>query len=317
MQEGFRLNLLIQKGKNMKRLLFFLFLIVISISACNSSAKMNGSLEETNLEQAIEPMDVREETFVVEEGSTLYERFLLPDGYERQEEQEGSFSDFLRTYPLKPYGSPVLLFDGRKKPNQRDHEAVFDMNLGDRDLQQCADSIMRVYAEYLYRTDQKDKIAFHFVDGFLCDYGSWKEGKRVAFSDKGKAYWTAKAKAGDNKEVFESYLNMVFAYSSTLSMREEARKVSLEEMQIGDVFLRAGSPGHVVMVVDMCRNAQGDTAFLLAQGFMPAQEFHILKNPVHRENLWYFTSEIDRELITPQYSFSVEELCRPPYLSFE
>lgn len=299
----------------MKRTLFFLFLIVISVSACNPPEKMDVGLEETNLEQAIEPMDVKEETFVAEEGSTLYERFLLPEGYERQEAEKGSFADFLRTYPLKPYGSPVLLFDGLKKPNQRDHEAVFDMNLGDRDLQQCADSIMRVYAEYLYRSDQKDKIAFHFVDGFLCDYGSWKEGKRVAFSDKGKAYWTSKAKAGDNETIFESYLNMVFAYSSTLSMKEEVQRADMSEMEIGDVFLRAGSPGHVVMVVDVCRDEEGKTAFLLAQGFMPAQEFHILKNPLHRKNPWYFTDEIGEELITPQYRFLADEFFHLPYLT--
>lgn len=309
------MNILIQKGKHMKRTFFFLFLIVISISACDSlNVKEEGSAE-MHLEQTMEPREAQEKTFVLHEGLTLEERFLLPEGYERQEAEEGSFADFLRTYPLKPYGSPVLLFDGKEKPNQRDHEAVFDMNLGDRDLQQCADSVMRMYAEYLYRTDQKDKIAFHFVDGFLCDYGSWKEGKRVAFSDKGKAYWTAKEKAGDNETIFESYLNMVFAYSSTLSMKEEGQRAGMSEMAIGDVLLRAGSPGHVVMVVDVCRNEEGKTAFLLAQGFMPAQEFHILKNPLHRKNPWYFIDEIGEELITPQYRFSADEFFHLPYLT--
>lgn len=40
---------------------------------------------------------------------------------------------------------------------------------------------------------------------------------------------------------------------------------------VGDVFLKGGSPGHVVMVVDLCENEEGQKAFLPGQGYMPAQ----------------------------------------------
>lgn len=74
-----------------------------------------------------------------------------------------------------------------------------------------------------------------------------------------------------------------------------------------------GSPGHVVMIVDVCENGQGEKAFLLAQGYMPAQEFHVLKNPAHEENPWYYESEITYPLQTPEYIFSEGSLWRLSY----
>ena len=44
-------------------------------------------------------------------------------------------------------------------------------------------------------------------------------------------------------------------------------------MQIGDVLIQGGSPGHAVIVVDMAENpATGEKLYLLAQSYMPAQD---------------------------------------------
>lgn len=271
----------------------------------------------TAVNEADSPTTPKSETekvvWIQTDKNTIQERFILPKGYTRVEEQEGSFGKFLRSYPLKDYGEPILLFDGREKRTQSNHEAVFDMKLANRDLQQCADSIMRIYAEYLYASGKKDKIAFHFVQGFLCDYTHWSEGYRVAFDSKGNPYWDKRAQKMDNEEVFEKYLTMVFSYCSTLSMEKESVPTSPEKLKIGDVFLLGGSPGHVVMVVDLCMDKEGNTYFLLAQGFMPAQEFHVLKNPAS-ESPWYAVNELEDRLVTPEYIFEVNNLRHPVYL---
>lgn len=288
-----------------KWILWLMIFLLVGCGVQNLSEKEeNKSADsETKPEQKI---------WIDEKENTTEKRFLPPDGYERVASEENSFAKFIREYPLKDYGAKVMLFDGRAKPNQSDHEAVFDMKLGNRDLQQCADSIMRIYAEYLYRSGQKDKIAFHFVQGFLCDYTHWKDGYRVVFDSGGNPSWAKKADAMDNEEVFEKYLNMVFSYCSTLSMAQESQAISIGEIQIGDIFIQEGSPGHVVMVVDMCQNQSGDKMFLLAQGFMPAQEFHILKNP-SSDSPWYDAGAIGDELVTPQYRFDIKELRRVNY----
>ena len=79
-------------------------------------------------------------------GMTLVSRILTPEGYTRTAEADGSLAAFLRSYPLKEDGSPVLLYDGREKGSQSAHQAVFMLPIENVDLQQCADSVMRTSA---------------------------------------------------------------------------------------------------------------------------------------------------------------------------
>lgn len=252
-----------------------------------------------------EPASVREEkvhSFILPEGNTLESRFAVPDGYIRTEYPEGSFGSFVRNYPMKPDGSPVLLWTKEPKGNQRDHAAVFDMMVEDElDVQQCADSVMRIYAEYFRTTGQYDRIRFHFVSGFLCDYNSYIQGNRVQVSGD-DVVWVQSQPAEDSDSVFNEYMKIVCAYASTLSMESESVSADLQDLQIGDIFLKGGSPGHVVMVADVCEK-DGRKAFLLAQGYMPAQEFHIVKNPLHENDPWYYEEEVRYPFRTQAYTF--------------
>ena len=86
-------------------------------------------------------------------------RFSAAGGLTRVAVAPGSFGDWLRHLPLLPPGAPVHLFDGRLKPRQDVHAAVVDLDVGTRDLQQCADAVMRLRAEYLFASGAA--IAFH------------------------------------------------------------------------------------------------------------------------------------------------------------
>lgn len=240
---------------------------------------------------------------ICSEGMTLETRFLEPEGFVRPQAEAGSLAEFLRNYSLKEDKSPVLLYDGSEKRNQQAHAAVFALPIEDEDLQQCADSIMRVYAEYFWESGQQERIAFHFVSGFYAEYAKWRDGYRIQV-DGNQVSWTREASYDDSYENLKKYLRYVFSYAGTLSMDAESEPISLTELQAGDVFLKGGSPGHVVLVVDLCENAQGRKAFLLAQGYMPAQEFHVLKNPLHDDDPWYYEDEMSFPLETPEYTFS-------------
>ncbi len=235
-------------------------------------------------------------------GMTLKSRILTPEGYVRTEEQSTSLSAFLREYPLKEDKAEVLHYDGSSKVNQNAHVAVFKLPLENRNLQQCADSIMRVYAEYYWKQKEYDKIAFHFTNGFLAKYSKWREGYRIRV-DGNDVSWVKSASKDNSYESFEKYLRIVFCYAGTMSMEKESTPIDLKDIQVGDVFIRGGSPGHVVMIVDICQNEEGKKAFLLAQGYMPAQEFHVLKNYNHEEDPWYYEDEVTYPFSTPQYTF--------------
>lgn len=246
------------------------------------------------------------------DGMTLETRISVPEGYIRVEEAEGSLGEFVRNYRMKEDGAKVLLYDGTEKGNQNVQAAVFTLPIEERDLQQCADSVMRMYAEYFLSTKQYDRIAFRFTNGFLAEYTKWREGYRIVV-DGNDTYWSKTESYDDTYECFQKYMRIVFAYAGTLSMKSETSDITLSELQIGDVFLYSGSPGHVVMVVDVCEDANGKKAFLLAQGFMPAQEFHVLKNPKHDDDPWYYEDEVTYPLITPQYIFEEGSLKRLGY----
>ena len=271
-------------------------------SESGTSSESDVSVESSVSTETTSIPEEKVHSFILPEGSTLESRFAVPDGYIRTEYPEGSFGSFVRNYPMKPDGSPVLLWTKEPKGNQRDHAAVFDMMVEDElDVQQCADSVMRIYAEYFRATGQYDRIRFHFVSGFLCDYNSYIQGKRVQVSGD-DVVWVQSQPAEDSDSVFNEYMKIVCAYASTLSMESESVSADLQDLQIGDIFLKGGSPGHVVMVADVCEK-DGRKAFLLAQGYMPAQEFHIVKNPLHENDPWYYEEEVHYPFRTQAYTF--------------
>ena len=241
-------------------------------------------------------------SYIVKEGDTLESRIRVPEGYVRISAEEDSLAAFLRNYPLKEDQSPVFLYNGEQKRNQDAHIAVTKLPLETEDLQQCADSVMRIYAEYFWQTGQYDRISFHFVNGFPAEYVKWREGYRISVNGNETA-WVKTESYDDSYENFVSYLRMVFAYAGTLSMEGEAQEISFSQITVGDVFLKGASPGHVVMILDICENTEGEKAFLLGQGFMPAQEFHVLKNPLHEGNPWYYEEEMAYPFVTPEYTF--------------
>lgn len=303
--------------------LVVLLLVVMMFSACRtneSTEKTREELVEFTIEEISETEVEAPETesevatepeFQLPAGPNIQSRIPAPQGFIRVAAEPGSLQEFLRAYPLKEEGSPVLLYDGSKKRNQNAHVAVFDLPIENYDLQQCADSIMRMYAEYFLATGQAEKIQFHFTNGFLADYKTYRDGNRIAV-DGNNVSWTPSAGYDDSYETFVKYMKIIFNYAGTLSMENESTQIEVSQVRAGDVILKGGSPGHVIMIVDVCENEAGEKAFLLAQGYMPAQEFHVLKNPLHEDNPWYYETEITYPLQTPEYVFpegSFKRLC--------
>ena len=82
-----------------------------------------------------------------------------PSGFKRTDASVHSFESWLRKLPLKK-DKTVYLYNETKKPNQSAQFAVVDMSRSKTDLQQCADVVMRLRAEYLFAQGQFDSIRF-------------------------------------------------------------------------------------------------------------------------------------------------------------
>src|ERR1700730_82885 len=81
----------------------------------------------------------------------------VPQGYERMFVIGNSFAEWLRKLQLKK-DKTVYKYDGLPKKNQDAQFAVINMSTGRKDLQQCADAIMRLRAEYFFQFKQFEQI---------------------------------------------------------------------------------------------------------------------------------------------------------------
>lgn len=237
----------------------------------------------------------------------LENRFTPPAGFRRVPAEKGSFAEWLRRLPLKPGRPDVLLYNGRAKRNQAAHAAVVDMPIPPKDLHQCADALMRLRAEYLYQKNQTSQIAFHATSGDLLPFSKWQSGQRPRVQGN-RITWTQRQAPDASYKSFSQYLEFVYTYSGTISLARDTKPAALEQLQIGDLFLQSGSPGHAVIVVDRAEKS-GTTAFLLAQSYMPAQELHVLRNSEHGGE-WYRSDQPGRELVTPEWTFPLNSLRR-------
>jgi Domain of unknown function (4846) len=211
----------------------------------------------------------------------------LPDGYERVTLARESFGEWLRAINLKK-DDRVYLYDGSLKRNQSAQFAVMDIPVGKKNLQQCADAVMRLRAEYLFEQKRYGEIVF-------------KDNNDTAYTWKGK----------DNKLIFGNYLETVFGMCGTASLEKQLKAVNDgHEMQPGDVFIKGGFPGHAMIVVDVAVNKKGEKIFMLAQSYMPAQDIHIVKNPMNVAiSPWYEVNDPE-QIITPEWTFLANHLRR-------
>jgi|ETNmetMinimDraft_26_1059896.scaffolds.fasta_scaffold19553_3 hypothetical protein len=244
--------------------------------------------------------------------TALSDRISPPDGWQREPIEEGSFAAWLRGLPLMPDGSPVLLHDGGRKGRQDVHVAVVDVDVGTRDLQQCADAVMRLRAEYLFAAGRADEVHFNFTSGDEARWDRYRQGYRASVKGNDVS-WPRRAEPDASHASFRRYLDLVFTYAGTHSLSKELDPVDdPAAVRAGDVFIQGGFPGHAVLVVDTAVNpATGERAFLLVQSYMPAQQIHLLKAPGSPLGAWY-PAAVGDTLATPEWVFAPSDLRRFP-----
>jgi hypothetical protein len=251
---------------------------LLSMIACSTPTK-----------KQISNIEVKQ-SFIDSAATTIEKRFLAPDGYKTVESNSNSFAAYLQTLPLKPIGSQVKYYDGGNKINRNVYCSVIDQDIDPVNLQQCADAVMRLRGEYLFKQYKYKEIHFNFLS----------DGKARHFIDY--------AKGDYSYTKFRKYMKYIFSYANTASLREELYTKPIYEMQIGDVLIQKGNPyGHAVLVVNMATDSAGNKLFMLAQSYMPAQETQILVNRNDKSlSPWYPLKE--GEIITPEWRFTSSDL---------
>lgn len=216
-----------------------------------------------------------------------YKRMIdipVPEGYQRINTTKDSFGEWLRTLSFKK-DNHVYLYNGSLKRNQSAQFAVLDIPVGTKDLQQCADAVMRLRAEYLYSQARYSEIEFRDNDN--------------------KPYLYTK---GNDRAAFEQYLEHVFNWCGSASLEKQLKGThQLSEIEPGDVFIKGGFPGHAMIVTDVAINKEGKKVFMLAQSYMPAQDIHVVRNPLADPVSPWFSAE-GSSVITPEWIFNSNQL---------
>ncbi len=235
---------------------------------------------------------------------------VLP-GFRRVAVPDTSYGYWLQHLALKQGQKQVYLFDGSPKANQNAHFAIIDIDVGKKDLQQCADAVMRLRAEYLFQAQQFDRIRFNFTSGDPAAWQKYASGYRARIREN-RVNWVKQTGPDHSYANFRRYLDLVFTYAGTYSLNKELTPVEdIRTISIGDVFIQGGFPGHAVTVVDVARNEiSGEKIFLLAQSYMPAQDIHVLKNPMDPALSPWYSTNISGSLQTPEWTFEVSDLKR-------
>lgn len=229
----------------------------------------------------------------------------MPNGFSRIVLERNSFSAWLRSYPFTK-SEQVFLFNGEPSPNQSMHYRVLDLSIGSQNLQQCADAIMRLRSEYWFERALYNRIRFP-ARGVVFAYADYLNGTRYKLlGNKLIAVPGASNKLEPRKSNLHEFLQTVFAYCGTYSVYEASERINIDKVMPGDMLIKPGSPGHAMIVMDIALKAEtGERIALLAQGFMPAQSVHVVKNENDQMiSPWYLLH--DATIATPGYNFDID-----------
>lgn len=196
---------------------------------------------------------------------------------------ENSWSYFLQHLPEK--NAPIVDYKGNIISYQQKHVAIIPYDVGNEDLQQCADALMRLRAEYLFTQKRFDEIGFHFVSGQYYTWNEYCKGLRPIAKGNSVKFITAGVTDRTHASL-RKYLDIVYAYASTISLATELKNTN--RFEIGTVIIHPGSPGHCFIITDEAATSSGEKVYKLVEGYTPAQSIYVVRN-LQDESLseWY------------------------------
>ena len=151
----------------MRKLLIILSLLCVGVIVFISYSK-SGKVVKSTMLSYVTPV-----SHINEEGNTVTTRVNVLENFIRLQPISESFSHYVQNYSLKPSGEKVINYNGNPYWYQAGHVGVLDIPVPSNGLQQCADALIRIRAEYLWQQNLKDKIGFKFTSGHYCSWSKY------------------------------------------------------------------------------------------------------------------------------------------------
>lgn len=184
-----------------------------------------------------------------------------------------SWPGFLQRLPVVQ--QPVVDFSGQPVAHQQKAIGVIPFDVGNRDLQQCADALIRLRAEYLFGQRRFSELSFRFTSGHPYSFLSYCAGQRPVVRGQSLRF-TNGAACTPSQTALRKYLDVVYTYAGTISLYRDLKKQ--DHLEIGTIIITPGSPGHCFIIIDEGLTASGEKRYKLAEGYTPAQSIYVLRN---------------------------------------
>jgi len=184
-----------------------------------------------------------------------------------------SWEYFLQHLPEKE--GVVLDYKGAPVPFQQKHFTLINYDVGTRDLQQCADALIRLRAEYLFAQNRLDEIGFNFTSGHFYSFADYCNGKKPIPKGNSVKFVSSSPQAKTAKDL-RKYLDIVYTYAGTISLGASLKEA--DDFSIGTIVISPGSPGHCFIITDEATTSTGEKVYKLVEGYTPAQSIYVLRN---------------------------------------
>ena len=199
---------------------------------------------------------------------------------------------------------PILDYKGQPVSYQAKHFSIINYDVGTRDLQQCADALIRLRAEFLFAKKRFSEIGFHFTSGDFYSFDDYCNGKRPVPKGADVVFISSSPNPKDAKSL-RKYLDIVYTYAGTISLAKELRNTQV--FAIGTVVITPGSPGHCFIVADEAILSSGQKLYKLVEGYTPAQSIYVLIN-TGDPSLGYWHHLKEGTITTASYEFNSYKL---------
>ncbi len=268
----------------MKFIISTFFIFITLLFSCNTQfqkSSINDELiENDDLVTIIHPKELK-----------IFTKFETPHDYKRLQ-NINNFGKWLNNIALKNNNVPVYTYEGHIKTNPNVYVGVLDLQQPKKNLQFNSNALLRLRAEYLFRTKNYEKL------------------DALANIKSNPITFTKFVNGDYSYDQFFKYITYYLENSSPQTINDFLTPISLKDIQIGDVFFQKGNiKSHGVIVVDIAQDGIGNKLFILAQSYYPSQDIQIITNPSNDFlSPWYQAKE--GILLTPEWRFFSSDLMR-------
>ena len=206
-----------------------------------------------------------------------------PAGFTRPAATNG-WQQWVRSLAIKPEGSQVVDYAGRPIEPPSAPAYLLDVPLRGR-FCQCADVAIMLWADYNEQQGRDEQVSFNSVSGQPMKFADFLRGVRYLCTSDGSRLraahnGTAVGPQYSREQAFEDYLQQVFTFAGSASLHRDLSLVDPKQLMPGDIYVQPpssspGRMGHVTILLDLARNAQGDPMLLTAYGWVPAMSPYI------------------------------------------